>query len=165
MCVTSNRFYAIIGTSCLSYIFSILSFCVLYFISVSETPDAQSSPCILVLFLMHFNMSADDVEETAALSSSGTAEVETHHQTRGRDWLRLSSHPLFETQEPRFVESRSSQLKRNLWFYPEFRSMQVCLSMFFIIATLKMFLCFTFGSCAFVFFIAFSCFQPFFKMC
>lgn len=35
-----KQFYAVIGTSCLSYIFSILSFNVLYFISISDIPDA-----------------------------------------------------------------------------------------------------------------------------
>ncbi len=80
MCVTSNSFYAVIGTSCLSYIFSILSFSVLYFISISEIPDAKSSQRILVFFFfsMRCNMSMDNLKESAALSSSGTAKVETH---------------------------------------------------------------------------------------
>lgn len=70
-----KQFYAIIGTSCLSYIFSILSFSVLYFIFISKIPDAKNAQCILVIFFMHFSMSTVNLKESAY---SRTAEVETH---------------------------------------------------------------------------------------
>lgn len=71
--------YDIIGTLCLTYIFNILSFSVLYFISISKTPDARSTECILVIFfLMYFSMSTVNLKASAALTCSCTAEVETH---------------------------------------------------------------------------------------
>ena len=99
MCVTSNCFYAVIETSCLSYIFSILSFIDLYFISISEILDAKSSQCILVIILFYkFTLISLQTKDWA----SGRAEVETRRvltQCWGQR-LSLAFFQLpFETQE------------------------------------------------------------------
>ena len=68
-----------------------------HFISINEIPDAKSSQCILV-------MSTDNLKESAALSSSGSAEVETHqalNQLLGQRSALGFLQPLFETREPK----------------------------------------------------------------
>lgn len=68
-CVSlQTLFYAVIQTSCFSYIFSILSFFSLfsYFISICKFPDAKSSPSILVIFFCLFPPPSDGHQFAAA---------------------------------------------------------------------------------------------------
>lgn len=116
---SGNEFCAVIGNSCLGYIFSILSFSVLYFISISEIPDAKSSQCILVIF-------SNSVQYVYSQFKSECCSAARWHSRSGntlsaKSVLRPQTdsvflQPEFETQEPECVERTSPELMTVSWF-------------------------------------------------
>lgn len=120
---SGNELCAVIGNSCLGYIFSILSFSVLYFISISEIPDAKSSRCILVIF---FFFSSNSVQYVYSQFKGECCSAARWHSRSGntlsaKSVLRSQTdsvflQPEFETQEPECVERTSSELMTVSWF-------------------------------------------------